>query len=206
VTTVRSPDGAGGSTSGRDSFLTTTIAAAGTYVVAVGAYPGLVAVPVGGSFELQVSVDGAVIAPSTGTGNGDDVLIGGAGDDRLSGGDGNDRLDGGTGSDTLKGGGGIDHLIGGPGADVLDGSGGLSFADYSTAPGGLIANIADPSGNVGDAKGDTFTSIYGIVGSAFDDVLRIGNSAARSSATTATTTCSGGTGADTLIGGAASTT
>jgi Ca2+-binding RTX toxin-like protein len=106
-----------------------------------------------------------------------------------------------AGADALIGGGGINHLVGGGGADVLDGSGGLSFADYSTAAGGLIANIVDTSGNLGDATGDSFVSIYGLAGSQFDDVLRIGNAGGAIFGNDGNDWLIGGSGADALIGG-----
>ncbi|MCK7616264.1 hypothetical protein [Roseibium sediminicola] len=86
-------NGAGGSVSSYDSFLTTTIATAGLYVIAVGSYPSLSAVPVGGTYALQVSIAGSVIAPSSSSGAGDDILVGGAGADYLSGGGGYDTAD-----------------------------------------------------------------------------------------------------------------
>jgi Ca2+-binding RTX toxin-like protein len=134
-------------------------------------------------------------------GNADGAILGSDGNDWLIGGAGNDDLEGGNGIDHLIGGGGIDHLIGGAGADVLDGTGGLAFADYSTAMGGLIANIADASGNLGDATGDSFISVYGIVGSLFDDVLRIGNAGGAIFGNDGNDYLIGGDGADTLIGG-----
>src|SRR5690348_9665979 len=81
---------------------------------------------------------------------------------------GADLLIGGSGNDDLHGQGGTNHLIGGAGADILDGSGGFSFADYSTAATGLVANLVNPGSNTGDAAGDSYTSISGLVGSNFN--------------------------------------
>jgi Ca2+-binding RTX toxin-like protein len=55
----------------------------------------------------------------SGTGDGADIISGGAGADRLYGGAGADRLNGDAGDDTLRGGLGADLLIGGEGADRL---------------------------------------------------------------------------------------
>ncbi len=76
-----------------------------------------------------------------------------------------------AGNDTIYGGGGYDVMIGDAGADYLDGGAGTDQADYETAKSALIASLADPSINTGDAAGDVYVSIENISGSAFDDVL-----------------------------------
>jgi Ca2+-binding RTX toxin-like protein len=115
------------------------------------------------------------------------------GNDVIWGTDGNDTLFGGVGNDTLMGGDGSDTLEGGAGADVLNGGAGLDFASYFTASVGVHASLANPSSNTGDAAGDTYISIEGLVGSAFDDVLEGdgGNNM-----------LFGGQGNDVLLGGA----
>jgi len=89
------------------------------------------------------------------------------GNDILSGGGGNDTLEGGYGDDILKGGGGADALIGGPGTDT---------ADYSDAPGPVFVDLGNSAVIIGvipenDAKGDTFSGIENITGSAYGDLL-----------------------------------
>ncbi|MDX2156026.1 MAG: pre-peptidase C-terminal domain-containing protein [Hyphomicrobiaceae bacterium] len=79
-------EGAGGSTSGLDSFLTYTTLTAGTFYIEVGAYPGAVAIPNGAIYELQVSVGAGAFQAN----GGNDTLIGGLGIDTLVGGYGND--------------------------------------------------------------------------------------------------------------------
>jgi Ca2+-binding RTX toxin-like protein len=110
-------------------------------------------------------------------GAGNDEILGGFGDDNLSGDDGNDILAGEAGSDRLVGGFGDDVLDGGEGADILLGGSGFDTADYEFAQPvttifgqtGVIINLTDPSQNVGDAAGDTFSSIEAFTLSGFMD-------------------------------------
>ena len=101
----------------------------------------------------------------------DNILKGGAGDDTLTGKAGNDILKGGDGIDTLDGGAGDDTLNGGEGADALDGGDGTDTADYAGASGAVTVYLATPANNTGDARGDTYTSIEIISGSAYHDRL-----------------------------------
>lgn len=102
-------------------------------------------------------------------------------------------LNGGRGNDRLYGDAGNDKLIGGAGADYFNGGTGIDRASYEDARIGVVVSLSTPSSNTGDAKGDTFASIEGLVGSAFNDVL-IGNGYSN--------TLNGGDGNDTLITGA----
>lgn len=91
-----------------------------------------------------------------GTGNAlDNTIQGNTANNVLSGGDGNDILEGGAGADTLNGGNGTD------------------FASYEHATTGIHAHTGDASGNTGDAAGDNYLSIEGLIGSAFDDELTL---------------------------------
>jgi Ca2+-binding RTX toxin-like protein len=110
------------------------------------------------------------------TGDGADDVISGINDGLR------ERLVGGSGNDVLKGGGGGDELWGGIGVDM---------ASYESASAGVVASLADPSSNTGDAAGDSYVSVEGMTGSAFDDVLT-GNSG--------NNTLIGGAGNDTLMG------
>ncbi len=101
----------------------------------------------------------------------DDTLLGGAGNDTLWGAGGADTLRGGAGSDELNGGQGADTLDGGAGADVLNGGAGFDFADYGASPSGLLATQKFGVYNTGQAAGDTFSSVEGMLGSAFGDIL-----------------------------------
>ena len=104
--------------------------------------------------------------------------------ERLFGSNFNDILIGDANSNTLRG---------GLGADALNGGGGFDFASYSASAAGLTASLADPTINTGEAAGDTYTSIEGLIGSSFNDTL-IGDSN--------NNFLRGGLGADVLNGGA----
>lgn len=125
--------------------------------------------------------DSGVTVRLSGTGSGGDAqgdtyfaienLIGSAFSDTLEGDSGNNYLRGGSGADILIGGGGEDHLLGGLGGDHLDGTGGYSYANYSEATSGVSAFLTWVAGNAGDAAGDTYISIEGMIGSSYADVL-----------------------------------
>lgn len=85
---------------------------------------------------------------------------------------------------SLKGTAGNDHYIGtafhdtfegNAGADKLEGGFGIDFVSFVNAKAGVTASLS--GGTRGDAVGDTYISIEGLLGSSFDDVL-IGNGSA----------------------------
>ena len=102
-----------------------------------------------------------------------DTLRGDGNTNYLYGNNGNDLLFGQAGADYLLGGDGVDTLEGGAGADYLDGGGGVfnDFAAYALAPVGVTADLANAALNTGDAAGDAFISISGLIGSTFADAL-----------------------------------
>jgi len=74
-------------------------------------------------------------------------------------------------NDTLIGNSGDNWLIGLAGADNLDGGLGNDFAAYSNATAAVIASLASPGTNTGDAAGDTYVSIESLSGTSFNDIL-----------------------------------
>jgi Ca2+-binding RTX toxin-like protein len=108
--------------------------------------------------------------------------------ENLRGSDFNDTLRGDTGNNLLNGGGG---------ADVLDGGAGFDTASYQNATAGVTVDLSNSANNTGEATGDTFISIEGLRGSAFNDTL-IGDALLNGG--TALNQFDGGLGADTLIG------
>lgn len=123
----------------------------------------------------------------------DDTLRGAAIDELLDGGAGNDFLAGAAGDDDLLGGLGDDTLAGGTGADSLNGGDGFDWASYADASGGVAAHLDLGNGTGGEASGDVYSSIEGLIGSAYDDTL---------SGDDATNSLLGGAGNDVLDGGA----
>lgn len=114
---------------------------------------------------------------------------------------GNDLIEGLGGNDIIYGDAGDDFLDGGPGADVLNGGPGFNYADYGDATAGVTANLVDPTQNTGDAAGDSYTLIQGLVGSNFDDTL-IGDSNSNNiRGKDGNDFIQGGGGADTIDGG-----
>jgi Ca2+-binding RTX toxin-like protein len=80
-------------------------------------------------------------------------------------------LSGSSFADVLVGNAGSNVMRGNGGADVLDGQAGFDYASYGSAAAGITASLANPASNTGEAAGDTYTSIEGLIGSSFDDVL-----------------------------------
>jgi Ca2+-binding RTX toxin-like protein len=135
---------------------------------------------------------------------GNDYLSGLDGNDTLEGGEGNDILLGGDGTDSLLAGDGADYLTGGLGADVLDGGFGYDFAWYNEATSGLTVRLDFPGSNSGEALGDTFIGIEGLVGSLFTDFLVGDGGANHIDALDGDDFLAGNAGNDRLFGGAGS--
>ena len=110
-------------------------------------------------------------------------LIGSDFGDLLVGDNQTNRLEGGAGNDTLVGAGGADTLVGGEGSD---------WASYASALSAITASLSAPGGNLGDALGDTYTSIENLLGSDFADLLE-GDSGKN--------ILVGGKGDDSMVGG-----
>ncbi len=100
-----------------------------------------------------------------------DFIAGEGGANELYGLLGDDEIYGLGGDDQLFGGEGADQLEGGAGADFLDGGAGFDFARHDLAEAGVTAHLQSSFVNTGDAAGDVYSSIEGLVGSAYDDFL-----------------------------------
>ena len=124
---------------------------------------------------------------------------------------GDDYLIGNEGNDLLFGGGGSDNLMGGAGGDVIDGGDGRDYARFDQAGSAVYARLDTNQGLLGEALGDTYTSIEGFIGSTLSDIF-VGSSVAnyidgnRGSDTIyglgGADELTGGAGNDTLYGGA----
>ncbi|MEC5289772.1 M10 family metallopeptidase [Aurantimonas sp. C2-6-R+9] len=115
-------------------------------------------------------------------GSGNDTITGNQANNTLQDGGGNDTLNGGGGGgvDNIYGGGGTDQLFGGDdndnldggaGADHMEGGLGFDFAYYSQATAGVRADLSNAVSGLGEAAGDTFNFVDGIIGSQFADTL-----------------------------------
>ena len=98
------------------------------------------------------------------------VLEVGGGEDVVAGANTSDLLIGGGGDDTLLGIAGDDSLRGGEGADRHFGGFGTDYADYSEARGRVEVDLTS-GGTFGEALGDQFEDVEGLIGSRFSDVL-----------------------------------
>lgn len=130
-----------------------------------------------------------------------DLIIGSAENNALKSGAGDDYVYGLGGNDKLYGGTGSDHLAGGEGRDLLDGGDGFDYASYVHAAKGVVASLANPGMNAGEAAGDHYLSIEGLVGSQFDDRLVGDGHANTIEGRGGNDALIGFGGADTLIGG-----
>jgi len=135
-----------------------------------------------------------------------DILTGDAGANTLVGAGGDDYLYGNGGDDVLVGEAGDDVLEGGAGADILDGGTGTDWAQYYSSAAGVSVNLATGLASVGDAAGDTFTSIENLFGSALNDTLTGDAGVNVLNGHDGNDTLEGGAGADTLDGGAGTDT
>lgn len=126
-----------------------------------------------------------------------DTLVGGAAAEGLRGGAGADTIQGGLGADTLWGESGNDTLNGGVGSDFLYGGIGFDWASYS---GPIRLDLENPTLNTGDAAGDRFDSIEGILGSSSNDTLAGDSADNRFSAGSGDDLLLGRTGDDVLMG------
>ncbi len=114
---------------------------------------------------------------------------------------GMDYLSGGEGDDELHGGGDRDWLEGGEGADELNGGDGSDTVVYADSRAAVLVNLANGTGDGGEAVGDTYTDVENAHGSQFDDVFIGDNGTNRFVGRAGDDELYGGGGNDTLIGG-----
>ncbi|MEX2693376.1 calcium-binding protein [Rhizobium mongolense] len=142
---------------------------------------------------------------------GNDTLTGANLSDEMMGFAGNDSISGKGGNDILYGYDGNDTIIGGTGADEIDGGAGSDTASYVGASVGVVASLANHTGNTNEGAGDVYTSIESLAGSSYADRLYgdYGSNFLSGGTGNDYLTGSGGgdwlyggTGADQLVGGA----
>jgi serralysin len=97
-------------------------------------------------------------------------MSGDGGNDTILGAAGADSLSGGQGFDSILGRGGNDTLDGGEGADTLDGGEDFDIAAYAGTTAVTVALDGSLTAT-GDAVGDVFVSIEGLIGSDANDLL-----------------------------------
>ncbi|WP_108723972.1 malectin domain-containing carbohydrate-binding protein [Hyphococcus luteus] len=128
----------------------------------------------------------------------------------IEGGSGNDTLSSigvtGADEDTLRGFAGDDTLIGGSGGDLFEGGAGVDNVDYGDSAAAVSVDLAANTASGGDAEGDMFTEIEGVLGTAFADTLAGDAGDNVLDGRGGDDSLSGGDGADTLTGGAGTDT
>ena len=161
-----------------------------------------------GDDRLHASNDaGGAAANMLAGGSGSDTLIAGSHGAALNGGLGDDLLIGGAGDDMLTGSFDNDTLMGGAGADMLEGDNygaGFDFASYGNAATGVRADLGNAATNTGDAAGDTYHAIEGLIGSHHRDKLFGDSGDNQLDGGLGKDLLSGGAGNDTLMGGGGS--
>lgn len=104
-------------------------------------------------------------------------------------------------ADTLIGDGADNTFEGGIGADTLTGGSGLDIASYVNAASAITADLTTPGSNTGEAAGDVYSSIEGLIGSAYADTLTGDSFNNFIEGMLGNDTMNGGDGDDTLLGG-----
>ena len=134
-----------------------------------------------------------------------DFLVGDANFNRIEGGRGDDIVFGLGGIDLLYGGDGNDHLWGGTDWDYIYGGEGFDYVRFDYASERVDVRLERPiltgtgGGWAGEAFGDSYWEIEGVVGSSFDDLIE-GNSPVPGSTINANNVLIGLAGNDEIFG------
>ena len=147
----------------------------------------------------QSAIGGGGNDTLAGGGSGNNTLDGGDGHDQLYGWGGSSLLFGGNGNDllvadqgdTMSGGDGADTMVSSADADSFDGGAGRDLLSYAASFGPVTVNLATGSASGGDAAGDVFANMEGVIGSGGNDVLAGGSLSPFEA--------SGGAGNDTIL-------
>ncbi|MRU16730.1 hypothetical protein FDP25_14915 [Roseovarius sp. A21] len=74
-------------------------------------------------------------------------------------------------AESVLGGDGDDTIAGSGGADTINGGAGLDYVDYSDSAYAVNVNLTSNTGSGGDAAGDQYFGIDGVIGSDFNDTI-----------------------------------
>lgn len=120
--------------------------------------------------------------------------------DIITGNNSSNELRGGDGSDVINGGGGNDRIFGGEGVDSIDGGTGIDIINFTTAT-SAVGVILGGLGFLGEANGDSYTSIEWVFGSDFNDQITGDAANNRLEGRDGNDTLNGEGGNDRLLGG-----
>ena len=118
------------------------------------------------SGDVLVSVEGIAGSQFADSLRGDDAA------NQIDGLGGNDLIFGRSGTDYINGGAGNDTIVGGSHGDTIVGGSGEDRTSYWNSPTEVLADLAFPELNQGDADGDVFLEIENVQGTHFSDDLR----------------------------------
>lgn len=131
-----------------------------------------------------------------------DIINGTINMDHVQAGRGNDTINAAGGNDVIEAERGNDLIDGSFGADLIDGGVGKDTVTFQNATSGVIASLLSGEGTRGDAMGDTYINVEYFIGSAYDDVLILGNLGGGLEGLAGNDKLYGGSGNDALLGGA----
>lgn len=159
-------------------------------------------------------IKGGLASDLVNGGEGDDTIEAGGGDDTIRGNGGNDVIYGGDGADLLKGDDGDDTLIGGLGLDNLQGNAGNDYLDGGAGKDRMSGGAGDDTYIV-DVAADTVTELANegtdtvrtalaayTLGANLENLVYLGTGNFAGTGNALNNRLVGGTGADTLTGGA----